>query len=80
MTHSIIPEGTKVRVTAVFRCGDVVIDEMSAAVGGPWEVYCYAEAGEGDDPKGLPYYLLDIPDFSFGGNYWAYPEHVEALS
>lgn len=65
-----------VRVTQRSVCGDRDIDQQAAAPG-EYVVHAFVPPGEGDDPEGRPYYLLDVYDMSFGGCHWAYPEHVQ---
>lgn len=74
-----IPEGTLVLVKARSVCGDEDIDKVAASPGDTEHMissYCAADDPDNDDPKGLAYYLLDTPG-SYGGNRWAYPEHIE---
>lgn len=67
--HAALPSST---------CGDSEMDE-SAASNGEYRVEHYCAGPDGDDPDGRPYYLLDLDGRTFGGNYWAYPEHVSVV-
>ena len=73
----VLPEGTRVRVTARSVSGDEGSDK-SAASPGEYTVYSYVPSGDrdNDDPEKRPYVMLDVSG-SYGGVYWAYPEHVE---
>lgn len=71
-------DGTFVRVTGKSISGDPELDSGAADIGEELTVFSYALGTDGDDPNGLPYYLLDN-ETTIGGYAWAYPEHVEVL-
>lgn len=75
---NVLTEGTRVRITARSKCGDAELDRQAGVLGFHYDVYDYAPPGQGDDPNGKPYYLLD-DDYTYGGSHWAYPEHVEVV-
>jgi hypothetical protein len=76
-----LPEGTLVRVTTKSVSGDPDLDTGASDTGRDYVVCDYAPAGSpsNDDPQGRAYYLLDIPDQTYGGDSWAYPEHIEVV-
>lgn len=76
--HLAFSEGDRVEVVARSACGDLSIDK-SAAEPGVYRVFWPVKAGAGDDADGRAYYLLN-DGHSAGGAFWAYPEHVSAVS
>lgn len=74
-----IEDGTLIEVTERSICGDEQIDGQAGRVGHKYSIYTYSAEGEGDDPEGKAYYLLDDEN-SCGGGYWAYPGHVKVIS
>lgn len=78
MSSDVLTEGARVRVKSRSTSGDPELDDLAGRVGREYRVYDYAGAGQGDDPSGHPYYLLD-DDGSFGGSHWAYPDDIEVI-
>jgi hypothetical protein len=78
MSTPFLTDGALVRVTGKSVSGDAEIDAGAADVGDELTVYSYAEGKDGDDPNGLPYYLLD-GESTVGGDSWAYPEHLTVV-
>lgn len=66
--------GARVYLTGESVSDDGGMNLRAARPGLAYTVFSHSHGGE----SGRAFYLLDIPNLTFGGAHWAYAEHVEA--